>query len=206
MMNKKGFMFIETIIVIVVLTSSLLLLYSSFTKILQSEKTRIYYDDVNYVYRTQYIAKVLSKLNITSATNSFFNSSSNFVLTIGADYDPLFTGKEAEKTFFVNMLKEFEVTRMIVLQDKNDTTYNIVRNCTLECATSTTGCSTSSGISKATLHNRCNSLYLNASEGLINYLKTVNTDNTNAFIIVIEYKSCNSDNTNCRNYYSWVGM
>ena len=45
-MKKNGFVFVETIIAIVVLTSSLLLLYSTFSKILQSEKTRVYYDDV----------------------------------------------------------------------------------------------------------------------------------------------------------------
>ena len=64
-MNKKGFVFIETIIVVIVLTSSLLLLYTSFNKILQSEKTRVNYDDINYIYRTYYVQTLLDSANFT---------------------------------------------------------------------------------------------------------------------------------------------
>ena len=61
-MKKNGFVFVETIVAIVVLTSSLLLLYSSFSKILQSEKTRVYYDDISYIYRSWYIKSKINEL------------------------------------------------------------------------------------------------------------------------------------------------
>ena len=51
-MNKKGFVFMETIITIVILSSSLLLIYSSFKNLIVKQKSRIYYDDVVYTYRT----------------------------------------------------------------------------------------------------------------------------------------------------------
>lgn len=63
-MKKNGFVFVETIIAIVVLTSSLLLLYSTFNKVLQSEKTRVYYDDVTYIYRSYYIKNRINELNM----------------------------------------------------------------------------------------------------------------------------------------------
>ena len=53
-MNKKGFVFTETIVAIVILTSALLLIYTSFNNVLQSEKIRVDYDDVAYIYRTYF--------------------------------------------------------------------------------------------------------------------------------------------------------
>ena len=61
-MKKNGFVFVETIVAIIVLTSSLLFLYSSFTKILQSEKNRVYYDDIAYIYRSWHIKNKISAM------------------------------------------------------------------------------------------------------------------------------------------------
>ena len=52
-MNKKGFAFIETIITIVILSSALLYLYSSYSAIISEEETRLHYDDVAYIYIIQ---------------------------------------------------------------------------------------------------------------------------------------------------------
>ena len=62
-MNKKGFMFAETIIVITVLITALLLIYASFINVLNNEKKRVYYDDVAYVYRTIYLKDFFEKNN-----------------------------------------------------------------------------------------------------------------------------------------------
>ena len=61
---QKGFIFIETIITIVILTGSLLFLYQTFNNTLQNEKARIYYDDTPYIYRTYYLKDNIVKLNI----------------------------------------------------------------------------------------------------------------------------------------------
>ena len=71
MKNNKGFVFIETIITIVILTAALLYIYSNFTNILIKEKTRVHYDDVAYIYRTHFIKEyfyvvILEKLHIKS--------------------------------------------------------------------------------------------------------------------------------------------
>ncbi len=60
-MNNKGFTYIETIITIVILLTSLMLLYSIYSKILTSEKNRLYYDNIAYVYKTQYIKQIISE-------------------------------------------------------------------------------------------------------------------------------------------------
>lgn len=66
MKDKKGFVFIETIIVISFLATSLIIIYNSFMSILTIEKRRIYYDDPIYLYRTYYILDFLESHNITS--------------------------------------------------------------------------------------------------------------------------------------------
>ena len=59
MKNKKGFVFIETIITIVFLAAALLVLYSSYRNAIVEERKRIYYDDISYLYRNYYIADFL---------------------------------------------------------------------------------------------------------------------------------------------------
>ena len=59
-MHKKGFAFIESIIAIVFLTSSLLLLYGTFKRVIQNNKNRINYDEISYIYRSEYVKYMLS--------------------------------------------------------------------------------------------------------------------------------------------------
>lgn len=58
-MKKKGFVLIETIIVLVVLLSALVLLYSGFNNLYIKEQNYLYYDDIAYVYKTEYIRRYL---------------------------------------------------------------------------------------------------------------------------------------------------
>lgn len=57
MKNKKGFVFIETIVVVAVLTVSLLMIYSTYSATLRKEKNRMSYNDSVYLYRTYYLEK-----------------------------------------------------------------------------------------------------------------------------------------------------
>lgn len=64
MKRRNGFVFIETIIVITILVTALLLIYASFTSVLTSEKERIKYDDIAYIYRTMYLTQFLEENNV----------------------------------------------------------------------------------------------------------------------------------------------
>lgn len=59
MLNKKGFALIETIITMVVLLTTLVLLYSGFSSFYTKEQNYLYYDDIAYIYKTQHIAQLL---------------------------------------------------------------------------------------------------------------------------------------------------
>ncbi len=54
-MNKKGFVLMETIVVIVVVSVALLTIFSSYNKILSKLRTENKYDTSEYIYITKYI-------------------------------------------------------------------------------------------------------------------------------------------------------
>lgn len=192
-MKKNGFVFVETIFAVVILTSSLLLLYSSFSKVLQSEKTRIYYDDINYIYRTWYIKNRLNELNVVTAIKDLTNNEDTYFVTVGMEYEGLFKNKEKEETYFYNMLEDFDVNQMIILKENK---VDNLKKCTIECSLD----------SSCTEYKNCNGLYTNLSDEMIRYLNTLYIDISCTYVLVIEYNTCNSDNTNCKNYYSWVSV
>lgn len=192
-MKKNGFVFVETIIAIVVLTSSLLLLYSTFNKILQLEKTRVNYDDIAYIYRTWNIKKELNELDMLSVLKNITGNKQNYFLTIGVDSEDLFKEKETEKTFISNLLNDYEVNQMLILKENK---IDNIKECTLECSLNR----------NCNEYENCNNLYTNVNEGLINYLDTLYIDVSCTYVLVVEYNSCNNDNTNCKNYYGWVSV
>lgn len=59
MKKKNGFVFIETMITIVILAAALLTMYTLFTNMLVSEERRAYYDDPVYVYKANYLMEFL---------------------------------------------------------------------------------------------------------------------------------------------------
>ena len=190
-MNKKGFVFVETIVAIVVLTSSLLLLYSSFANVLQSEKTRIDYDDVTYIYRTHYLKERLSEVNIDLPIQELANDNDKYFVTVGMEYPNLFINHENYKNFISKLITDFEVSQIIILKENK---IDNLKDCTLECS-----------LDKDCLeYENCNGLYMNLSDNMLNYLKTLYIDISCNYILVVEYNTCQKDI--CQNYYSWVSV
>ena len=65
MKKKKGFMFVETIMVMTILTTTLLSIYITFSRVLLNEKRRAMFDDTSYLYRTYLIEDYLASLDIS---------------------------------------------------------------------------------------------------------------------------------------------
>lgn len=69
-MNKKGFVLMETIVVIVVISVALLTIFASYSKILTKVKTENKYDTSEYIYMTKYVRDYLKDtfniINVTS--------------------------------------------------------------------------------------------------------------------------------------------
>ena len=60
-MNKKAFVLMETIVVIVVISVALLTIFASYNKILSKVKTENKYDTSEYIYMTNYIKKFFKR-------------------------------------------------------------------------------------------------------------------------------------------------
>ncbi len=192
-MKKNGFVFVETIISIVILTSSLLLLYTSFSKILQSEKTRVYYDDVSYIYRTEYLKNKINDLNINTLIRHLESDDHIYFLTIGMDTEDLFLNYEEKAEFMNQLVENFEVKQMILLKaNKIDN----LKKCSIKCSEN----------QDCQEYENCNDLYLKLSDEFINYLKTIYVETNTPYILGVEYETCNLDNQNCQEYYSWVSV
>lgn len=192
-MKKNGFVFVETIVAVVVLSSALLLLYSSFTNILLSEKTRVYYDDVNYIYRSWYLKETLYNLNFNSIIRELTSNENRYFLTVGPEYQDLFNGYQQEKDMFTNLYNEFEAKQMIILKENK---LDNLKKCNQSCIQDH-NCSDAD-------YQNCNNLYMNLSETMIDYMKTIYIDVPCTYVFVAEYNTCN--NINCRRYYSWVSV
>lgn len=109
-MNKKGFVFIETIVVVVVLLTSLLYLYSTYTALSINEKKRITYDDVAYLYRTYSIKKYFVSQRLDRlASNMDQTVPSKFMVSFGCKSRDLFDSYTKEAGFCESALEDLNV-------------------------------------------------------------------------------------------------
>lgn len=192
-MKKNGFVFVETIVAIVILTSSLLLLYTSFSSVLQGEKTRVYYDDVSYIYRTEYIKERLDTVNLMAPLRDITGRNDKYFIAIGVEYQNLFNNHENERMYISNLLNTFDVKQMIIVRENK---MDELRTCTEECALD----------KDCKEYTNCNNLYMNLDDEFISYLKSVYVDVTTTYVLLVEYNTCNDNNTGCHNYYGWVSV
>ena len=209
-MKNKGFVFIETIVTVLVLSTSLLYLYNSYNNIIDKEETRVYYDDVAYIYKTNYIKRFLEEnANIEYVKSEAFKKS--YVTSIGNDFENFFyelqVNEKTEETEEIseariiedlkksleNILNNFRVNQMFLVK----------RNYIDECDGSETS-------------GKC---YFNATDNaynLTNYIKSIN-DTKHDYYLVVEYsEKVDSDgkitkctprvDTNCRNYFVSLGL
>ena len=73
-MDKKGFVLMETIVVIVVISVALLTIFSSYNKILSKVRTENKYDTSEYIYITNYIKKqILKTIQAQDINNNITN-------------------------------------------------------------------------------------------------------------------------------------
>ena len=194
-LKNKGFVFIETIVTVLVLSTSLLYLYNSYNNIIDKEETRVYYDDVAYIYKTNYIKRFLEEnANIEYVKSEAFKKS--YVTSIGNAFDNFFNEAQLAENMnntLENILNNFKVNQMFLVK----------RNYIDECDGSETS-------------GKC---YFNATDNaynLTNYIKSIN-DTKHDYYLVVEYsEKVDSDgkitkctprvDTNCRNYFVSLGL
>ena len=179
MKNKKGFVFVETIVVIVVLMSSLLYLYSTFVALRNNEKRRVTYDDVANLYKTYSIKKYLvsQRLDriISHLDSSNRSDKSNFIISFGCNNIDIFDQYQKEKAFCEIMSQQLHISNFYM------TYYDL--SILQDCDQSRDGL--------------CNILST-VSVDLGNYLKTLGGKGISGYRLIVEYKS-NEQGETCMN-------
>lgn len=76
-MNKNGFVLMETIVVIVVISVALLTIFTSYNKILSKIKSENKYDNSEYIYMTNYVKKYMKDQASCVSNSEIFNMTSS---------------------------------------------------------------------------------------------------------------------------------
>lgn len=89
---KKGFIFIETLVVLTVLSISVVSLYEMYIKVSSDIKEKKYYDNIGDLYKTDVIRKITNKetlpkeeiikINKTTCTSYMNNNCNNILNTL----------------------------------------------------------------------------------------------------------------------------
>lgn len=95
--NRKGFVFIETIVVISVLTIALMSLYANYAKIMSNTKELNTFDTVEYNYKTYYIKEMIRLKYLSLSKGACY-----LIRTVFSD-KPDFNTKVC---YFTNLLNE----------------------------------------------------------------------------------------------------
>lgn len=189
MKKKKGFVFIETLVVIVVLLTSLLYLYSSFISLSNNEQKRLLYDDVAYLYRTYYVKKYFSSQRIDRIISRLSKEdrtdNANFILSFGCGSAEVFDNYRKEGAFCENLTSRLHISNIYL------TYYDV---------SSLKDCTTESGL--------CSTL-TRISTDLASYLRTLDGKGVSGYRMIVEYAEdgvgnlC-TDEEHCNRYFSTI--
>ncbi len=189
MKRKKGFVFVETLVVVAVLTTSLLMLYSTYSASIRKEKTRIKYNDSVYLYRTYYLEKFFRsfRLDMLSVSLNKDDDTKPYLLTTGFGCtNNIFIHEEDNLGICENLLSNLHVSNLYFAY--ND--LSSLQNCT-----------NASG--------KCESL-LQVNEDMGAYLKTIGGEGKTGYRIIAEYSEnkdgeyCDGDD--CVFYYATISL
>lgn len=84
-MNKKGFIFLETIVVVAILSASLVSMYSITIKISSDIDTRKIYDNISDIYKTDIIRNDIKKDSIIKTEGYTLITKNNCISYMGND-------------------------------------------------------------------------------------------------------------------------
>lgn len=190
MKKKRRFIFIETIVVIAVLLTSLLYLYASYIALTTNEKRRMLYDDVSYLYKTYYIKKyfVSQRLDrvIDNLSDENVNTNANFIIPFGCSSIDVFENYAKEGTFCELMSQNLHISNIYM------TYYDL--SAIQDCENNEEGlCATFSRVNME----------------LATYLKTLGGSGISGYRMIVEYQEDGQGNfcTNeehCLHYFSTI--
>lgn len=203
-MNKNGFAFIETIVTIVILSVSLLYLYSSYSTIISDEETRLYYNDIAYIYRTNYIREFLEE-NSNLEVIKEYGFSSSYIVTIGTGYNIAGDNTNVVSMFTETQYEEgMDITLEKILQNFNVRQMVLIKGSMFsDCIDDTV--------------DMCDESMQNFSYNMQSFINTLSTTDYDYYLVVEYTEKINTDtgevekcNLNaedsCTNHYAYLGI
>ena len=207
-MKNKGFVFVETIVVIVVLSLGLVMVYQSFSNVLSNNKRRASYNDIAYIYRTYYIEDFISSLNIEGYIDYYmgdvvttdsgkyihggkriqaFDCNNPILYNIDINVQSadlprnLSPTEQSRLAFCEKIMNTYKVKNVYITQ------YNVndLKKCTTRAGkTATTGECNMSKEENKVKYDALNTM----SPSMIYYLRTLNGTEDNTYRIIVEYE------------------
>lgn len=109
-MSNRGFIFVETVVVLVVLAASLIGLYSTFSSVINNIEKRKQYDNINDIYKVNIIKDLIVNepsgtytiINGNNCTN-YMNSDCNEVFSELSVSEVLITGNNVQTIIDLNI-------------------------------------------------------------------------------------------------------
>lgn len=118
MLNKKGFIFVETITAVTILVVIMIMIYGSFVMIVNNEKTKEKYDQTPYLYTTSIFRDYLETNNINSFIYSL-EDSENSLFKLECSDNTLFNNK----TTCNNIYNIYNINKAYIV---NNTLSNVI--------------------------------------------------------------------------------
>ena len=180
-MNRKGFVFVETIIVIAIMLSSLMLIYSLYASSVSNENIRLRYDDTAKLYETFYLKKYLESFDL-DALKARINDGSPYQMVYRSQGEVFGSSYTNEKIFLENMWMDLHIESIILF---------------------------ASDLSDVTSCDRNDVAMICTNTSLLNYLKSLDDLEDGTYRLVIEF-AMNEDGQTCTSpigcyyYYSSV--
>lgn len=189
--KKKGFVFVETLIVVAVLTASLLMLYSTYSTIIRKEKTRIQYNDSIYLYRTYYLEKFFRnfRLDVVATRLNKEDETKPIVIITGFGCtSDILVNEPYNMQLCENILPELHVRNLYLTY----TDLSMLQNCKNQ-----------SGVCEALVQ---------VNDSAAAYLKTIGGEGKEGYRIIVEYSEkkdgskCDANENDCKYYYATLDL
>lgn len=185
MKNKRGFVFVETIVVVAVLTISILMVYSTYSSMLIKEKNRLKYNDSVYLYRTYYVTKFLKNFRFDNLIQSFAkNEDDAYLQKIDCNTGAFIDGEN--KNLCESILFDLNISNLYLAKSN--------LSALQDCTDYTNGVCT---------------IFRQINASAVEYVKTIGGQG-NGYRIIVEFSE-NKDGTNCNGegcqfYYTTLSL
>ncbi len=172
MSKKKGFIFIETLVVVAVLTASLLLTYSTYNSAVVKENIRIKYNDSTHLYRAFHLSQFFRNFRFDYLVSNLSKDPDpqkmNYITPFSCENEGFFEKGNINIALCQTLYNQLHISNMYL---------------TYKDLTEFQDCNDYVG-------NACKSLYGQVRAEGVNFIKTIGGNDKDGYRLIIEFEEC----------------